>query len=429
MKLLHTGDLHLGKSLHETSLLEDQSWMLDRLADALAQDTYAALIIAGDVYDRAVPGADAVQLFSGFLIRLRRDFPALDICIIPGNHDSAQRLSFADEILGERHIHIICNPANSFTPIMLSRGGEEAALFLLPFLAPGTLETRAEPEPRRAMTTDRAESASGAPALPEFDFDAPEETDSRGLQGERERPILSSQADLAAEAARRFDEVLSRPEYGRTPAILAAHLFTLAGRQSESERIFLGTAEQVPPALFSRFSYVALGHLHRSQRVTPRMYYAGSPLAYAFDEAGSEKSFLKVEIDCAAPGFPVTVTPVPFAPFRKVTRLSGPFSDFFSGSRYDAYAADYLEITLTDSDLVVNPMNLLRPKFPWLLSLKQGTVGVEAGDVGEPDAQPDAETRDPAADFCRFEEMLYGTVDPEKRDLFNALLAECSDEA
>ncbi|HNY17347.1 MAG TPA: exonuclease subunit SbcD, partial [Treponemataceae bacterium] len=93
MKLLHTGDLHLGKSLHESSLIEDQKIMLDQLVKALAEDDYAALVIAGDVYDRTIPSAEAVELFSSFLARLRREFPALEICVIPGNHDSSQRLS------------------------------------------------------------------------------------------------------------------------------------------------------------------------------------------------------------------------------------------------------------------------------------------------------------------------------------------------
>jgi len=110
MKLLHTADLHLGKSLHESSLLDDQKIMLGQLHDELGRDSYAALIISGDIYDRTVPPAEAVELFSGFLVSLRQDFPELEICIIPGNHDSAQRLSFADRILGTQHIHIVSSP-------------------------------------------------------------------------------------------------------------------------------------------------------------------------------------------------------------------------------------------------------------------------------------------------------------------------------
>ncbi len=428
MKLLHTGDLHLGKTLHDASLIEDQGVMLGQLARELGEDDYAALVIAGDVYDRAVPPAEAVALFSGFLARVRKERPDVDIFVIPGNHDSAQRLSFADAILGEQRIHIVGDPERSFSPIILSKGGDRLAFFLLPFLAAGTLSPggdalRSGPE-ATTFTDEREPSRAGAP---EFDFDGP------GTSAGGTSRVLATQAELAAEAARRFDEVLSSPDLEGIPSVLVAHLFAAGGAESSSERIFVGSAERVPPALFSRFSYVALGHLHRPQRVTGRMRYPGSPLAYAFDEAADRKCFLKVEIDCRDKGFPVTVTEIPTVPFRAVTRLSGAFADFHSGSAHDARAADWLEITLTDATLVTNPIGLLRAKFPYLLSVRQGALGEarEAGGSAGPGEAGDGtgQTRDPVSDFCRFEEMLYGAVDPAKRELFAELLKECADEA
>lgn len=410
MKLLHTGDLHLGKSLHELSLLDDQKNMLDQLRDELARDAYAALIIAGDVYDRTIPGAEAVELFSLFLVSLRERFPDLEICIIPGNHDSAQRLSFADRILGTQRIHIIGNPEESFAPIITAKNGERLAIFLLPFLAAGTLKRAAKGEPSNRK--------NGL----EFDF-SPDDDET-----------LLSQSELAAEASRRFLDALERPELSGIPSVLVAHLFTLAGKQSESERIFLGQAEQVNPALFSRFSYVALGHLHRSQRVTDRMYYSGSPLAYAFDEAGTVKNFLKIDIDCATNGFPVSVTPVPVVPRHTVTRLSGGFSDFYTGHDFDRHATDYLEITLKDDALVGNPMNLLKPKFPGLLSVRQGLENRQAeGKMATPEDSGETvnagESINPVRDFRLFEEMLYGSAAEDRVELFTSLLGECADEA
>jgi exonuclease SbcD len=409
MKLLHTGDLHLGKSLHETSLIEDQKFMLGLLRNELAKDSYAALIIAGDIYDRTVPPAEAVELFSDFLVSLRSDFPELEICVIPGNHDSSQRLSYADRILGAQRIHIVCKPENSLTPIILSKNGERLAIWLLPFLAAGTLK----PEPKPA-----GEKKDG----PELDF-----------SGE-DAPVLLSQSDLAFEAARRFNKILLKPEYASMPSVLVAHLFTLAGKTSDSERVFLGNAEQVNPALFEKFTYVALGHLHRSQKITDRMYYSGSPLAYAFDEAGTVKNFLKVEISALEPGFPVTVTPIPITPFRPVARLSGKFSEFYAGTAFDVHSPDYLELTLTDDELVANPMNLLRPKFPNLLSIRQEASLHQSDDNRETDderasATKNTERRDPVDDFCRFETMLHGAVDEDRKKLFEKLLAECADEA
>ena len=415
MKLLHTADLHLGKSLHESSLLDDQRIMLGQLHNELGRDSYTALIISGDIYDRTVPPAEAVELFSGFLVSLRQDFPELEICIIPGNHDSAQRLSFADRILGTQHIHIVSNPEKSFIPIITVKNEEKLAIFLLPFLSAGTLKV--------SVKTQQSPSLS-----PEFDFSVTEPT------------VLLSQADLAAEAARRFSAVLASPELALIPSVLVAHLFTQKGISSESERIFLGMAEQVNPDLFSRFSYVALGHLHRTQKLSERMYYSGSPLAYAFDEAGITKHFLKVDIDCISPGFPVTVTPIPVEPFRKVTRLSASFTDFYTGTSFDAHAADYLELTLTDSELISNPMNLLRSKFPYLLSLKQG-IGQAGSAQTDSNAPKKGETGDqtgslnpdgllnPLDDFRRFEEMLHGEAEADRVELFRELLKECADEA
>ncbi len=400
MKLLHTGDLHLGKSLHEHSVLEDQKHILDQLVNELRGEDYAALIIAGDVYDRTVPPAEAVALFSAFLADCRDACPEVTIAVIPGNHDSAKRLAFADRILGTRHIHIICNPEDSFTPIILSKGTEKLALFLLPFLAAGTLQ----PEQSR--------STGEEPTL----FD-----DAGGA--------LLSQAELAREASRRFSLLLDSPELDGIPAVLAAHLFTTGGAESSSERIFLGTAEQVSPALFSRFAYTALGHLHRFQKITDRMYYAGSPLAYAFDEAETVKVFLRVEIDTSTPSWPVSVEPIPFQPLRAVRRLSGSFDDFYSGTAFDRFAADYLEICLDDHDLVANPVNLLKPKFPWLLSLKQGLEReTDSTARNRVEAEMQKTVRSASDDFKRFQEMLYGNIDESRQTLFEELLAECTRE-
>lgn len=430
MKLLHTGDLHLGKSLHESSLIEDQKNMLDQLIKALAGDDYAALLIAGDVYDRTVPSAEAVGLFSSFLARVRQDNPGLEICVIPGNHDSSQRLAFAASILSELRIHIACSPEDSFTPIIAAKNGEKLALFLLPFLAPGTLTVEHTDTHGRPAVKD---GYSG-----ELDFSAPADTEPAGSgtadSGAGDEALLVTQSALAAEASRRFARAIATPELKGIPAVLVAHLFTLNGMSSESERVFLGTAEEVDPALFSGFSYVALGHLHRMQKITERMYYSGSPLTYAFDESNDRKAFLKIEIDTRSSAFPVTVTPIPIEPFRKVTRLSGSFADFYSQTRFDAYAADYLEITLTDDALVANPMNLLRPKFPWLLSLRQGISRFEENAEGDAASNTSlnetvSDRRDPLGDFVRFEELLYGFTDPAKRELFASLLAECGDEA
>ncbi len=454
MKLLHTGDLHLGKILHEASLIEEQRDMLKQLRAELAADDYAALLIAGDIYDRTIPNPEAVDLFSSFLASVHADFPDLLVCLIPGNHDSGARLAFADKILKTSNIHIIGDPEQSFSPIISTKNGERLALFLLPFLASGTLrlsgpaktasgatdkshspigKKQAEPE---LFTADGRAPASEIVPVSEISPAAASRPPHRPLpaielahegisSGDDSTPgsVLSSQADLAAEAARRFELLLPAD----MPAVLMAHLFAINGQESSSERIFVGTAERVNPSLFARFSYVALGHLHRAQTISDRIRYAGSPLAYAFDEADTPKVFLKVDIDCLKAPYPATVTEIPVRPLRPLARLSGAFNDFYQTSKFENYSGCYLEITLTDQELIANPVQLLRSKFPYLLSLRQGTASQSGKASIRPESPEAGGERNPAADFRRFEEMLYGTSDPEKEKLFAELLKECAD--
>lgn len=447
MKLLQTGDLHLGKTLHETSLIPDQRLMLEDLLTELENGRYDALAIAGDVYDRTIPPAEAVTLFGGFLVELRARLPELDVFIIPGNHDSAQRLSFAGPLLGSRRIYIICDPEDSFTPIVAGKGDDRVAFFLLPFLAPGSLgpDSNTQDSSATGVTQPGLPQPAAASALPtvpkpgelEFDFSAsptqagdsmPIPPDDKGAAPKD--AILASQAELAAEAAKRFQKALAKPEIAGIPTVLIAHCFALGGASSESERAFLGGAERVDPALFSGFTWVALGHLHRSQRVGERIHYAGAPLAYAFDEADAPKSFLRVEIDSSSSGFPVAVTPVPIEPLRRVARLTGDFESFYRGAIGAGHENDYLEITLTDPGVVANPMNLLKTRFPWLLSVRQEALeseGAGKGDIVE--KTDDGAKRSAIDDFRAFELGLYGESDPEKEALFSSILEEATREA
>lgn len=384
--------------------------MLDQLVEELSLLSYDALIIAGDVYDRTIPPAEAVELFSSFLIRLRNELPDLAVFIIPGNHDSARRLSFANKILGQQQVFINGDAEDSFKPIILGKEGNRLAFFLLPFLLPGNLRPAA---PQTDKETVPQNDGSSAPELDLFE--------NTGEADTSEGPLLFSQAELAREASRRFDAVLSLPEYRGMPSVLVAHLFMTGGEESPSERVFIGSAERVPSSLFSGFSYVALGHLHKKQRVHDRIWYSGAPLAYAFDEAGTEKCFLRVELDTAAPGTPVTVTPVPVTPVRPVVRLSGAFDEFYHGTSFDNHAGSYLEIALTDTSLIANPMNLLRPRFPHLLSIRQGEWQKPRGDPADC-ATETPKGRNLAEDFSSFQTLLYGTIDERKQELFSALL-------
>jgi exonuclease SbcD len=381
IKFLHTADLHLGKSFHDLSLIDDQKQALDQITAILRDPAYRALIIAGDVYDRSIPSPDAVSLFGSFLSAVKSQNPGLEILVIPGNHDSPARLGFGRELFAELGIHFAADPAESFEPVMV----DGCAFFLLPFLNPGS------------FTVDDN--------------------------------VLRSQAELAAEAARRL-ETARKLAPGK--AVLAAHLFAGGGLESESERIFLGSAERVDMGLFAGFDYVALGHLHRHQRAGKNGWYAGSPLAYSFDEAGTEKVILSVEIPDEGPSAPL-VTPVPIKPLHRVSRLAGSFARFNQPSPQDGElkdrAGDYLEISLSDPGLTENALPILQKRYPRLLSIRQDEARLALQSGKRPSVSITAgERRDTAADFEEFLTGLYGQADEGKVKLFRELLRQMETE-
>ena len=333
-------------------------------------------------------------------------------------------------------IHFAREAEDSFEPVIIEAppkgrgetgntpGNEGCAFFLLPFLNPGSLSGRTEDSP--------------------------------------EPELLRSQVQLASEAARRLEQGRRRwVDLGVSHTVLAAHLFAGGGRESESERIFLGGAEKVDMGLFGAFDYVALGHLHRCQQAGQNGWYSGSPLAYSFDEAGSEKFVLSVEIGAAdrgggeagnpgksenpgdpgnpgSPGSPgqhdgkTRVRPLPIKPLHRVSRFSGPFERFKHPSPQDTElleaAEDYIEFSLSDPSLTENALPLLQARYPRLLSVRQDSARRGLGS-GRPELPAlTGGPRNTAADFEEFLVSLYGQADPGKLKLFRELLAQAEAE-
>ena len=403
MKFLHVADLHLGRVFHERPLIEDQHVMLEALLDVLATDDFAALVIAGDVYDRSMPSPEAVTLLGSFLGSLRHRFPELQVLMIPGNHDSADRLSYADLLFAELGIHIVTDAEQAHVPILVEHGGERCAFFLLPFLTPGSLKH--EEELSRELPIFTAVEAGP----------------------------LRSQRELAEEASLRLERARKTAlAAGADAAVLVAHLFATGGAESESERVFLGTAERVDIARFDYFDYVALGHLHRNQRVGKNAWYAGSPLAYSFDEADQVKGFVVVGLGRdRAPDGTVAVTKVPITPIHRLRRLAGTFESFLEAGAFADARDDYLEVVLEDIRLTENPLALLRQRFPHLLSVKQD-VALAAARASDGASGPIAVTsgagrRGAVEDFKAFLTDLYGTVDEEEVELFRTIAGEADD--
>jgi exonuclease SbcD len=386
MLLLHAADLHLGKTIHERDISAEQEAMLERLIDCIAEKRPAALLLAGDLYDRSIPPPEAVRLFDSFLNRAARVAPELVIVAIPGNHDSASRLSFGTRIMSRSGVHIRTSPEDCATPVIIERGGEKAAIWPLPFLNAGAFDVPAEAEPG---------------------------------------PGIRGQSELFAEALRRIRPNLLPDAYN----VLVAHCFATGGSASESERGFVGQAEEVDSSLFDSFDYAALGHLHRFQKAGSKGRYSGSPLAYSFAEGGEDKGFILVELR-TGDGFGAELLPV--RPLRAMRRIEGLFSVLAAPGAFSEYRDDFVEARLTDPEPVLNPADPLRANFPNLLSVRQAAFELAAsGASGNAAGAAIVDGSSPPSileEFAAFHAFMKSGAPPDEESsrLFAQLVKEAS---
>jgi len=436
MRIFHLADLHLGKSLYERDLVEDQRYALDAVLEAARIERPACVVIAGDVFDRAVPTAEAVTLLGQFAASLKAIDPEMVIAMIPGNHDSAARLAFLAPVLATAAVYVASDAAACEVPVVVERGGETLRLWLLPFLTPGTFSRPAPAgAPVEGLTPDgkgvenRQEGLTPGRQGELFGEDR-EPVPAEGLfpdrPGQEPAQVLRSQADLFAEAMRRVGAAMKAAGAGAGTGldVLVCHAFAAGGTGSESERAFLGTAELVDGAAFEQFDYVALGHLHRPQAVGSRGRYPGSILAYSFAESGCERGFLSVELSSEAPVVEFRAV----RPLRRMIRIEGTYDQVLVDPELEAYSGDYVEAVLGDAEAVLNPMDALRRRFPYIMSLRQAAFErVEAGsDPGYAAGREQVSVTDDFAAFYR--EMNGQDPDADEAALFAGLLKEAEVE-
>ncbi|MET9922118.1 exonuclease SbcCD subunit D [Streptomyces sp. NPDC006435] len=338
MRILHTSDWHLGRSFHRVPLIEAQAAFLDHLVATVREHEVDVVLVAGDVYDRAVPPLSAVELFDDALHRLAAaEVPTV---MISGNHDSARRLGVGAGLIERAGIHLRTDPADCATPLVLSDTHGDVAFYGLPYLEPALVKD--------VLGAGRAghEAVLGA-------------------------AMEQVRADLA-----------NRPD--GTRSVVLAHAFVAGGEPSDSERdITVGGVAAVPAGVFDGVDYVALGHLHGCQTVTERVRYSGSPLAYSFSEADHRKTMWL--IDLGAPGtFAAERVDLPVP--RPLARLRGRLDDLVEDSALERHRESWIEATLTDPARPVEPMARLAERFPHTLSL-----------VFEPDRAPE----DPLASYAQ----------------------------
>lgn len=327
MRILHTSDWHLGRSFHREGMLGHQAAYADHLLDLVVQEQVDLVVLAGDVYDRALPPVDAVRLANETFSRLAASRARL--VVTSGNHDSAQRLGFGSDLIDAAGVHIRARADRVGAPVLLEDDHGPVAVYGLPYLDPDHLR-----EPW-------------------------------GLPGRSHEAAL-------AEAMRRVRADLGGRPAG-TRSVVLAHAFVAGATPSDSERdISVGGVSLVPTALFEGIDYVGLGHLHGRHTLTDHVRYSGSPLAYSFSEATHVKGSWLVDLDAMGLQRAEFVqAPVP----RPLARLSGRLEDLLHDPALAAHEGSWVQVTLTDDLRPARPMERLQQRFPHALVLTWEPVG------------------------------------------------------
>lgn len=322
MKFLHLSDLHIGKRVYEFSMLEDQRYILRQILEIAKTERPDGVILAGDIYDKPVPSAEAVQVMDEFLTALSKT--GTTVFMVSGNHDSPERIAFGAEIMRENGVFVSPVYDGNGSHAVMEDSHGPVTVWLLPFIKPSVVRH----------------------AFPDEDADR-----------------IQSFQDAVRTALEHMD--VDRSERN----ILVAHQFVTGASRCESEEIFVGGLDHVDASLFDMFDYVALGHIHTPQHAGRKeVRYCGTPLKYSFSEAGQTKSVTVAELGAKGD---IRLRQIPLVPIRDMRKLRGTYlevtaRDFYSGMNTD----DYMLITLTDEDDIPDGMQKLRAVYPNLMRLE-----------------------------------------------------------
>lgn len=331
MKFIHLSDLHMGKRVNEFPMLEDQNYILREILDIVDQEEPDGVLIAGDVYDKPVPPAEAVQAFDRFLTSLAdRKLP---VFVISGNHDSPERLAFGARLMVERGVHISPVFNGRIEPVSMTDRYGRASVYLLPFVKPATV---------RALYPDQV--------IETFDDGV--------------RCIL--------------EQITGEGFHREERNILVAHQFVMGASVCDSEELSIGGLEQVNADYFRHFDYVALGHIHGPQMVgRETMRYCGTPLKYSFSEARHKKSVTVAELMEKGN---VSVTTRLLHPLHDMREIKGSYSQVTDRNFYQGTGVqDYLHITLTDEEDILDAAGKLRAIYPNIMKLDYDNQRTRAG--------------------------------------------------
>ncbi len=315
MKLLHLSDLHIGRRLYEYSLLEDQKYLLNQILNLVDDERPQAVLIAGDVYDKSVPSAEAVSLFDDFLVRLAGK--NTEIFIISGNHDSPERLAFGGRLMESRGVHVSPVYSGAIAPITLDGKFD---FYLLPFVRPGNVRA-VHPDAKIESYTDAVRTAIEA------------------------MPVNEGHV-----------------------RILLSHQFVTGAVRSDSEESYVGDMGNVDSDVFGGFDYVALGHIHSAQNMkSPHVRYCGTPMAYSLSEIECEKSATIVNLSGEGD---LQIRTIPLKPLHNIRKIRGAYNDVTNREYYETVQRDdYIQVILTDETDIPDAHGSLHRIYPNLLCI------------------------------------------------------------
>lgn len=375
MKFLHISDLHLGKRVNEFSMIEDQRYILNQIVAFADSEQADGVMIAGDIYDKPVPSAEAVRLFDSFLTQLADH--KKKVFLISGNHDSAERISFGAQLMSGREVYISPVYDGHIKRVVLTDPYGELFLYLLPYVKPAIV--------------------------------------GHALSGEEGIVWPESYEEAVKLAVSRINLDLTKRN------ILLAHQFVTGAGRCDSETISVGGLDNVDAQVFDAFDYVALGHIHSPQwigRETVR--YCGTPLKYSFSEAGQQKSITVVE--CKEKGN-VQCRTVALTPLHDMRKISGTYLEVTARSFYQHMdQEDYVHITLTDEEDIPDGMQKLRTIYPNLMHLEYNNSRTKQNRFI--DAAADMEKKSEIDLFKEFYELQNNQAMNEEQDAFVSSLIE-----
>ncbi len=443
MKLLHISDLHIGKRVNEFSMIEDQKYILRQILTIADQQQADGVMIAGDIYDKPVPSAEAVQVFDWFLTELADR--GKKVYAVSGNHDSAERIAFGAQLMRGRGVYVSPVYRGETAKYTLTDAYGEMNIYLLPFIKPavvrhaleGLTDTDAD-FMQEEVLSDAAEKEKPSKVLPGscYETEKSSKVSSESCY-EKEKPSkVSSESCYEKEKPSKVSPesyydavkiVIERMNVDTSKRnILIAHQFVTGAGRCDSEEVSVGGLDNVESEVFDAFDYVALGHIHSPQFIKREtLRYCGTPLKYSFSEADQEKSVTVVEF---AEKGNIQLSTVPLVPLRDMRRIRGTYLEVTARTFYQEFnTEDYVQVTLTDEEDIPDGLQKLRIIYPNLMRLEYDNSRTKQSHMIE--RVEDIEQKSEQELFAEFYELQNNQpMNAEQAAFVAQLIAACKEQ-